>query len=631
MGKILEETYRDWIPCSLFSFFNLGLLLGVFFESYLPDSILLWVSLHSIYIILSGFRFRRNRKLTALSWGTVLFFFLVCGGYTKRTAPFLSESQNWKKEFSIRVEGLLREAEIRGQAKEISLGLVLGDAKNLSREFKEDAREGGILHLFAASGLHLGILLACLYLLFQRIPFLGYYIPRFLPVIFGFLYLAALGFPVSLARAWVFSSWLLVQTVFFRKSRSSDLLIGSAGILYLWDPSRAFGVSFLLSFGAVASILLLLPCLEVCFPKASEENGLRTKILIFLKENILVSTSAGLGTLPTLVFFFGTYSFGSLGLNFILVPLSGILLPLLYLSLVLQIFLPISITKSLWFIVTKILEFLEFATVFWADSDWSLPRYYRGNSKSFALVIWIFLILFLVLWKLSRRNSENVRPLDLSGKKVSKKFPMDLISYHAWILGLFICVGLHFLLAYSSDWQNKPPVFFGDKFSFIVESDHSLSIVGKCKYSGKFLYRSIGKDPDLFCGDRDSIHEIYIEHETCLEWVLRCLGKRKSISLKFGGGKLPKDWESQGWMQIPKRAEFGLPFPERKMIRFEVGKDSLTDLPRRTKEGKGLILLISRFGKKEDPWEWNLLRKRLGIGPGWEFLGGDELPRIPVL
>lgn len=631
MGKFLEATYRDWIPASGFSYYTLGILSCVSLEKILPDLTLIWIVLHLIFIIFFSLLRSKKEKAVSFSWGAVFFLFLSVSGHSQRTAPFLEQSQVWKKDFSLRIEGLLDQAEIRGEAKEISMGLVLGDAKNLSREFKKSAREGGILHLFAASGLHLGILLGCIYGILKRFPFLGYAAPRIIPVAFGLSYLAALGFPVSLARAWVFASWLLLQGLAFRKSRPVDLLLGSLGVLYLWDPNRAFGVSFLLSFGAVASILLLLPCLENCLPKKSEEGGFLSKVFSFCRENILVSSAAGLGTLPSLVYYFGSYSFGSLGLNFILVPICGVLLPLLYLSLALQAFLPIYIIKPLWFSVLKLLDFLEFTTLFWSENEGTILRIYRGDTKWFAIGIWLLLVIFLVFWKLSRSESKSeASPLNLSDDPIGTRSDPFRFSSRIWTIGLSICIGAHILIAFSSNWILTPPIFLGDRFSFLIREKGTLVLAGKCKYSGKLLFQSIGKDPELFCGKEDSLEEVYIEHESCIEWALRCADKRRKIALKFGGKRKPEGENLQGWQLISKRSEFLLPLPDKKLIRFEIGKDSLSDLARKSKAGNGWILLVPRFGIPEDSKEWNSLRKRLGIGQGWKFIGGDELPGIPV-
>lgn len=629
MREYLEQTYQDWIPSSLFSYLVLGLLSAIFLDTFFSDIVLIWAAIHSINIILFSLLFL-GKKISYFSWGVILFLILAICGYTKRSAPFLKESGLLKKEFSIKINEALDRAKIEGRAREISLGLVLGDAKGLDKEFKKNAREGGILHLFAASGLHLGILIGCLFTILKRIPLLGYYIPRILPVLFGLLYLACLGFPISLARAWIFSTWILLQSLFFRKSKPADLLISSAGLVYLWDPVRSFGVSFLLSFGAVSGILLLLPCFQKCLPPNSEDNTIISKFLGFWKENLLVSLSAGIGTLPSLIYYFGTYSFGSLGLNLILVPICGILLPLLYFSLVLEFIFPSPLAHPIWQIVLFLLGILEKTTLYWGESDWNLIHYYRGNTKFFGLGIWFLFLIFLFFWKSFPAGKIENSKLDLSNS-ANKKVRKAALLKKIWLLGFCICCNFQFLLAYSSTWIQLPRVFFGDRFTLFLQESNRLVLAGKCKYSSKILYGSFGKDPERFCGNSKTLKEIYIEHESCLDWIGECLKRNRDFSLKYGGREKPKIAGFENWILIPKLREFHLPEPGQKLIRFEVGKDSLLTLANRTKTGKGIILILPRFGIKEDPREWNQFRKQLGIAPGWKFIGSDELPGIPVL
>ncbi|TGL34698.1 ComEC/Rec2 family competence protein [Leptospira koniambonensis] len=628
MGEYLEQNYRDWIPSSLFSYLVLGLLSTLFLDSFFPDLVLVWTSIHSINIILFSFLFF-GKKIPYFSWGVILFFVLAICGYTKRSAPFLKESSTWKKEFSQKINQVLDKAKIEGRAREISIGLVLGDAKGLDKEFKKNAKEGGILHLFAASGLHLGILIGCMFAVLKRIPFLGYYLPRILPVLFGLLYLACLGFPISLARAWIFSAWILLQSMFFRKSKPADLLISSAGLVYLWDPIRSFGVSFLLSFGAVSGILLLLPCFQKCLPPAGEDKTILTRFIGFWRENLLVSLSAGLGTLPSLIYYFGTYSFGSLGLNLILVPICGILLPLLYFSLVLETMSLSLLARPLWKIVLFLLEILEKTTLYWGESDWNLVHYYRGNTKFFGLGIWFLFLLFLSFWKLLPSDKVKNSELDLSNP-LNKKTRKVTLFKKIWLLGFCICCGFQFLLANSASWIQLPDVFFGDRFIFFLQEKNRVVLAGKCKYSSKILYKSLGKDPERFCGNSKTF-EIYIEHESCLDWVSECLKRNQNLSLKYGGKEKPKIASLENWNLIPKLVEFHLPEPGQKLIRFDIEKDSLITLSNRTKSGEGIILIIPRFGIKEDLREWNRFRKQLGIAPGWKFIGSDELPGIPIL
>ena len=343
----------------------------------------------------------------------------------------------------------------------------------------------------------------------------------------------------------------------------------------------------------------------------------------------MVSLSAGIGTLPSLIYYFGTYSFGSLGLNLILVPICGILLPLLYFSLVLESIYLSLFAYPIWQIVLFLLEILERTTLYWGESDWNWVHHYRGNTKFFGLGIWFLFLNFLFFWKLLPSEKIKNPKLDLSNSVRNKTVRAAFLK-KIWILGFCICCGFQFLLANSSEWIRLPDVFFGDRFTFLIQEKNRLVLAGKCKYSSKILYKSIVKDPERFCGNHQTLNEIYIEDESCLDWISECLKKNQNLSLKYGGKEKPKISGFENWILIPKLGQFQLPGSDKKLIRFEVGKDSLTILANRTKNGEGIILILPRFGIKEDPREWNRFRKQLGIAPGWKFIGSDELPGIPV-
>ncbi|EQA43922.1 competence protein [Leptospira broomii serovar Hurstbridge str. 5399] len=635
MKRFLEERYRDWIPSSSFSYLVLGILASQFCRFLLADILLIWTGIGCISIVLISSLKPIRKKLLSFAWGIPLFFLLLTSGFTKRTAPLLNESKVWKDKSSAFVGKLLESANVEGLEKEISLGLVLGDAKNLNKDFKQDAKEGGILHLFAASGLHLGILLGCVFAFLKLFPVLGYFFPRVIPILLGLLYFSLLGFPVSLARAWVFSSFLLLQTLFFRKTRPSDLLLASTGILYLWDPVRSFGVSFLLSFGAVASILLLKPCLDLCFPRDAEETGILKKMGYFFRENLTLSFAAGLGTFPTLVAYFGTFSFGSLGINLLLVPLCGILLPLLYSALLLE-FLSIPYLKDcLWIPVKLLINILESVTVFWSENELTFSKYYRGEAKQLALIVLSLFIIFLFLIRSLPIRDTIKKSLNLSfspegNTRIQKN--MDPILLLRLSLLVF-CIGFYYLLAASSRYIRLPPIFYGDKFSFVIRNEKELVLGGKCKYSSNLFYNSFGKDHQLFCGENSGqtkIERIYIEDESCIRWILSCFRRRTNVLFQYGGKKTTSSLNLTNWQIVPKRNRFSLPTESGQLVRFEVGKDSVFSLAKITQHGTGIILLSSRFGKSDNVKEWNKVRKQLGIGPGWEFIGSNELPGIPV-
>ncbi|UOG34581.1 ComEC/Rec2 family competence protein [Leptospira noguchii] len=363
----MEKHIRNWIPCSAFSKFSLGTLTGIVLDLIFPGTVLLWIGLMIFLFSLGRFLKKRFQISKYFIFGIFFLLYVLTSfpeKFQKNTQkksfnisqknPFGKPEKIFQEKFREQILLDLKEAKLEKNSNRIALGLIFGESKQLSQEFKTKAKEGGILHLFAASGLHLGILMGVQFRLLSLIPSLGYNLPRIIPLLTGFFYLSALGYPTSLARAWIFAGMLLFQGLFFRKLRPVDLLLGSAWILWLVDPTRFYSVSFCLSFGAVTGIFFFSYPIKIACNFLSDEN----KISYFLKENLSISFSAGLGTMPVLLFSFGSYSFGSVLLNLIMVPLAGILLPILYFSLLIQKTKLILLTEPIWSITEFLIQIL---------------------------------------------------------------------------------------------------------------------------------------------------------------------------------------------------------------------------------------------------------------------------------
>ncbi|HNI27409.1 MAG TPA: ComEC/Rec2 family competence protein, partial [Leptospiraceae bacterium] len=284
-----------------------------------------------------------------------------------------------------RTEELLEKGKIYDTARDISLGLIFGDSGYLNDDLKKKAREGGILHLFAASGLHIGVLAAFLYFICRRIPFLDYYTEKMIPLALCFAYLYLLNFPVSLLRAYLFASFFLVSQIFFRRMHKMDLILNSALFIRLYDPDSYLSLSFLLSFSAVAGILLVKEDLDIL---------LFGKHKSFFSENLTLSLSASLGTFPVLLYYFNSFSFGSIFLNLILVPLTSLILPVLYAALILQYFSAPVITEILWVNLEILLRTLALLAVEMGES----LGFYRefGEGRQTVLNYYYIVILFII-------------------------------------------------------------------------------------------------------------------------------------------------------------------------------------------------------------------------------------------
>ncbi|PJZ71358.1 hypothetical protein CH373_02345 [Leptospira perolatii] len=660
----IEKQFRDWIPISLVSYFAIGYFSCLSLDLILPNLLIFWCSaacLGLAYLLIQNSpRNDSRKKLSTVCIGILFFLAQDLSQARRHEAPFLKDSEILKQKSGQFVNHLLDEADISGIDRDISLGLVLGDSKGLDPDFKRAAQEGGILHLFAASGLHLGILLGSIFFCLKKFPKLGYYFPIIFPVGFGFAFLACLGFPMSLCRAWVFSSLLLLQSLVFRKLRISDLLLFTAFILYLWDPVRSFGVSFLLSFGAVIGIFLLRNCFAVLIPFSNRENSWKTTVLRFMRENLLISMSAGLGTFPALVWYFGSYSFGSLFLNLLLVPLCGVLLPILYLAILLQSMGIPYFCELAWWSAKLLLFLLVEITRFWSDSELGILCSYFREAKILSLALFSSLILFLCYTKVLLSKDRSVKlhaeqgslnlyletssGEDSLSQAAARRKNSALRKFFRSLFASGFALILYLSLYFSSKWTPPPPLFFGDRFSFVIRNQGTLEIAGKCKYSNRLYYSTFVRKREFVCGNLAyskneertfPIREIYLEDESCFKWIASCIKGRSNVSIFYAGKDFENsdsysDWNMQ---KTERRSWFYLPNPSgpKRLIRFRLGKDRVASLVRETRDQEGLILLLPRYKQTADIYRWNQNRKQLGIGPGWRFIGSNEIPGVPIL
>lgn len=213
----------------------------------------------------------------------------------------------------------------------IATGMVLGEAGSMDKGTRRLANHSGVIHLFAASGLHLGIFYGSIYfplaLVFGKKSPTSLITPLFLAAFPPIL----LGFPVTLVRAYLFLLIHAMQSLIHRPVNREEHLANTATGILLFSPQSFVSISSLMSFGAVAGILYFFPILFEIL--GGRKPGMVRRILA---SQLSITTGATLFLIPVLVISFHRYSFVSSLVNLMAVPLSGWILPLLYGGLGLQ-------------------------------------------------------------------------------------------------------------------------------------------------------------------------------------------------------------------------------------------------------------------------------------------------------
>ncbi|MCC8104713.1 MAG: ComEC/Rec2 family competence protein [Clostridiales bacterium] len=220
--------------------------------------------------------------------------------------------------------------------------ISLGEKSFMEQEWKQLYQEGGIAHIISISGLHISMIGMCIYKLLRRLrlPFCIAALPAAAVVA---LYALMSGFGISAMRACLmFVIWLGAQIV----GRKYDMLTAAAiaaALLLAGDGRAATQSSFLLSFGAILSIALLVPRLAAVNPfrrkpflmhetteqrhftrKASMEIMRQTAARIW--DALCGGMGVWIGTLPATLWFFYQTAPWSILVNLLVIPLMSALM-----------------------------------------------------------------------------------------------------------------------------------------------------------------------------------------------------------------------------------------------------------------------------------------------------------------
>ncbi len=133
--------------------------------------------------------------------------------------------------------------------------MVLGDKSMLSKDAKSDFSATGTMHIFAISGLHVGLIAGVIYLLLAlcRLP-VNLRPIICLPILF--LYVNACGARPSAMRAFMMIAFVWLAVSLFRKPKPLAGFILAFCVSLLMRPSDLFDAGFALSYGVVIAILL---------------------------------------------------------------------------------------------------------------------------------------------------------------------------------------------------------------------------------------------------------------------------------------------------------------------------------------------------------------------------------------
>lgn len=211
----------------------------------------------------------------------------------------------------------------------IVYAMLTGNTDGIDDGSMSAFRYGGIAHIFAVSGLHIGIIYGLLRLFCKKLhlnKYIGFAV-CIVPLVF---YSGVCGFTLSSVRALIMCAVAALSRIIFAKYDALNSLALSAVVILLINPLSLFNVGFQLSVCAVGCIILLSKNIVRPFKKAPKK----------LKDAVGVSLSAQAGTMPIMLTQFGYLSGAGIILNIIIVPVLSAFFAIIFAATFLSLILP---------------------------------------------------------------------------------------------------------------------------------------------------------------------------------------------------------------------------------------------------------------------------------------------------
>ncbi|MDF7799534.1 ComEC/Rec2 family competence protein [Pontiellaceae bacterium B1224] len=251
--------------------------------------------------------------------------------------------------------------------------LVLGYRKEMPSEVTDVFRRTGALHIFAISGLHVGIVGLLLALVLKTFG-----MPRdkfgllLIPLLS--LYVISTGMKPSAIRALLMAAVFILAPLFRRKPDIPTSVAFAAVVLLVFQPLEILSAGFIFSFTVVAFLVMVYSSVPKHWTRGSW-------IWVYTKSLLITSVAAGLASIPLAALFFGTFAPIAFIGNIIVVPLTFCIVLCGWLSILLPIAAGIFNAAAVVFID------LLLGSVQWLDrlpgSSWRVEP-----PSLFAVVLW---------------------------------------------------------------------------------------------------------------------------------------------------------------------------------------------------------------------------------------------------
>ncbi|MCB1529855.1 MAG: ComEC family competence protein [Rhodospirillales bacterium] len=215
----------------------------------------------------------------------------------------------------------------------VMITLLTGQRGAVREEDKEAMRDSGLAHLLAISGLHVGMAAGAVFffvrLLLAFFPFIALHCPikkiaaaaALLAAVF-YTFMVGAGIPAQ--RALMMTGLVLLAVLFDRSPFSMRLVALAAFAVLLFSPQSLVGVSFQMSFAAVASLIFFYQWIRPFWSQLYRRAGFLRRIGLYFCGVLMTTVIAGFATGLFALYHFQNFALYGVLSNMIAVPLMGV-------------------------------------------------------------------------------------------------------------------------------------------------------------------------------------------------------------------------------------------------------------------------------------------------------------------
>lgn len=171
--------------------------------------------------------------------------------------PWCLKSVSWR--LRNKLEQHIESCPLARQTKNFLITMLLGDREFLDEKIRTQFADGGLSHILALSGMHVGIIAGLIMLLLLPLNYAGGYRVRIcISMSLLFLYAFLTGWQPSTTRSVLMYAFAVAALVSERKASGWNALLAATFLILLLDPQSICDAGLQMSFACVAILVLIL-------------------------------------------------------------------------------------------------------------------------------------------------------------------------------------------------------------------------------------------------------------------------------------------------------------------------------------------------------------------------------------